>query len=75
MLGRLRPRQGLALYQVQSVLLLLQGMPDAELETPQARLYDGSFASSVRAGGNGGRTRPDDTPEGPTKERHLLYLP
>ena len=38
MLGRLRPHEGLALYQVQSVLLLLQGVPDAELATLHKRV-------------------------------------
>ena len=32
--GRLRPHQGLALYQVQGMPLLFPGVPDAELETP-----------------------------------------
>ena len=50
MLGRLRSHQGLALYQVQGVLLLLREVPEAELESSQARLYDGSFAPAVRTG-------------------------
>ena len=57
LLGPLRPRQGPALDHVQSVLLLLRCVPEAELETtPQAGLVDGSFASAVRSGGTGSRT-------------------
>ena len=62
------------MYEMQSVLLLLQGVPDAELETnSQARLYDGSFPSAVRAGGNGRRTghrtRPGQKAESPSSKR------
>ena len=68
-LGRLRSHEGLALYQVQGVLLLLRCVPEAELENSQARLFDGSFASAVRAGGNGHRTRLSETAEGPKSSK------
>ena len=68
MLGRLRPRQGLALYEVQGVPLLLPGVPEAKLENPQARLYDGSFAPAVHAGGNGSRKGCGNAAEGPSSK-------
>ena len=43
------------------MFLLLPGVPVAELENSQARLFDGSFASAVRAGGDGHQTRLGET--------------
>ena len=76
MLGCLRPRQGLTLYQVQGVPLLLPGVPDAELETSQARLFDGSFASALYSCGNGHRKGYGQAAEDgqSSKGRVLLYL-
>ena len=71
--GMWGPRQDLALYQVQSVLVLLPGVRKAELETPQARLYDGSFASAVRAGGNGHRKGFGKTAEGPSSKGRDVF--
>ena len=60
MLGRLG-RETFALWPLQSDFLLLQGMPEAELETSQARLYGGYGASTLHTGGNGSRTRVGET--------------
>ena len=75
--GRLRSHQGLAVYQVQGVPLLLPGVPGTELETnSQTRLHDGSFTSAVRAGGNGSRTSVENTAEDQSSQRRdVLHLP
>ena len=73
MLGRLRHRQGLTLYQMQSVLLLLRCVPEAELETPQARLYDGSFSPAVHADGNGRRTGLEGAAEDPSSKGRDVF--
>ena len=69
-------REDFAVLQVQGVRLLLQGMPNAELETPQACLFDGSIPTTLRAGGNGDRTSfGKATTDQSTHGSDVLHLP
>ena len=72
MLGRVG-RKTSALFQMQNVLVLLPGVPEGELESPQKRLFDGSFASAVRAGGDGHRTRLEGAAEDPKSSSSVTF--